>query len=92
MSDSNRELLFNTELCERVSTLRRERGWTAEQMATALGVPPDRYRKYEKRSPLPAYLMVSFCLVVDCDLDYLLTGRKRVVTTAKPQAEGLRRA
>jgi transcriptional regulator with XRE-family HTH domain len=91
MNDSNRELLFNAALCERVSNLRRERGWTAEQMATALGVPSDRYRKYEKRSPLPAYLMESFCLIVDCDLDYLLTGRKRVMVAAR-QSEVQRRA
>jgi transcriptional regulator with XRE-family HTH domain len=78
MPDSNDELLFNNALCARVQTLRKERGWTAEQMATALGIPPDRYRKYETRSPLPAYLMERFATITDCELDYLLTGRSRV--------------
>jgi transcriptional regulator with XRE-family HTH domain len=69
------EYMFNNELCIRVKELRTKRGWTAAQMATALGVPPDRYRKYETRSPLPAYLMPRFCLIVSCDFEYLLTGK-----------------
>lgn len=72
MSD---EAMFNESLCARVHELRNERGWTAAQMATALGVPPERYRKYEYRSPIPAYLMERFALIVGCDLDYLLTGK-----------------
>lgn len=91
MNDQNRELLFNNAFCERVQTLRKERGWTAEQMATALGVPPDRYRKYEKRSPLPAYLMEQFCLVVDCEMEYLVTG-KRKAGASRPSELGKRRA
>lgn len=63
-------------------------------MATALGVPSDRYRKYEYRSPLPAYLMERFALIVGCDLEYLITGKVRRSTSpspAAPQGE-LRRA
>ncbi len=76
MPDPNEELLFNNSLCGRVKSLRTERGWTADQMATALGVPADRYRKYETRSPLPAYLMPRFCLLAQCEFDYLLTGKR----------------
>ena len=76
----NEELVFNDAYCQRVRDLRDERGWTAAQMATALGIPPDRYRKYEYRSPLPPYLVERFCLIVGCDIDYLLTGRSRQKT------------
>lgn len=72
MSD---EAQFNEALCARTHALRNERGWTSAQMATALGVPPDRYRKYEYRSPIPAYLMERFAVIVGCDLQYLLTGK-----------------
>jgi len=75
MSDANDEALFNNAYCARVRELRIERGWTAEQMATALGIPPDRYRKYEVRSPLPAYLVERFALIVGRDIAYVLTGR-----------------
>jgi DNA-binding XRE family transcriptional regulator len=81
------EASFNESLCARVHQLRNERGWTSAQMATALGVPPDRYRKYEYRSPLPAYLMERFSLIVGCDVDYLLTGKSRKAANPSPLAQ-----
>lgn len=75
MSD---EAAFTEALCARVHRLRNERGWTAQQMATALGVPPDRYRKYEYRSPLPHYLIERFALIVGRDIEYVLTGNRSV--------------
>jgi transcriptional regulator with XRE-family HTH domain len=66
---------FNDALFARVRSLRKQRDWTAEQMATALGIPADRYRKYESRTPLPHYLIERFALIVGKDIDYVLTGR-----------------
>ena len=75
MTDENVESLFNAAYQARVREAREARKWTAEQMATALGIPADRYRKYETRSPLPAYLIERFCLIAGVDLHWLLTGR-----------------
>ena len=75
MGTGSHELAFNDALCARVHRLRNERGWTSEQMATALGVPPDRYRKYEYRSPLPSYLVERFALIVGQDISYVLTNK-----------------
>jgi len=72
----NEEAEFNERLCARVHRLRNERGWSAAQMATALGIPPDRYRKYEYRSPLPHYLIERFALIVGRDIEYVLTGNR----------------
>lgn len=72
---NNEESIFNDALCARVHRLRNERGWTAQQMATALGIPPERYRKYEYRSPLPHYLVERFALIVGRDIEYVLTGK-----------------
>ena len=69
------ELEFNESLLKRVHTLRNERGYTAEQMAIALGIPPERYRKYETRTPLPQYLIERFAIIVDRDVEYILTGK-----------------
>lgn len=80
MATENEEFLFNNALCERVKRLRVERGWTAEQMAKALGIPPDRYRKYENRSPLPAYLMERFALLANTTVSYLVTGQHQSST------------
>ena len=71
----NDEARFNDALCARIHRLRNERGWTAQQMATALGIPAERYRKYEYRSPLPYYLMERFALIVGRDIEYVLLGR-----------------
>lgn len=74
----NEEARFVDALCARVHRLRNERGWTAAQMATALGVPAERYRKYEYRSPLPHYLIERFALIVGRDIEYVLTGNRAV--------------
>lgn len=47
---------------------------TAEQMAKVLGIPPERYRKYEYRTPLPHYLIEQFALIVGRDVEFILTG------------------
>lgn len=86
----NEEAAFNEALCARVHQLRNDRGYTSAQMGTALGVPPERYRKYEYRSPLPAYLMQRFCVIVGCDLEHLLTGKLRKARKTETGADKLR--
>jgi hypothetical protein len=81
----NEEAEFNERLCARVHRLRNERGWTAQQMATALGVPPERYRKYEYRSPLPHYLIERFALIVGRDIEYVLTGTRTPIRATAPE-------
>jgi transcriptional regulator with XRE-family HTH domain len=71
----NEETTFVDALCRRVGELRRSRGWTQEQMALALGVPLDRYKKYEVRSPLPMYLIERFATIVGRDIEYIVTGK-----------------
>jgi DNA-binding XRE family transcriptional regulator len=83
-----REQEFNEAFIARVKRLREERGWTSEQMATALGIPAERYRKYEYRTPLPQYLIEPFAIVVDRDVHYLLTGK---ATETKRAPSSLRR-
>ncbi|MGL5362629.1 MAG: helix-turn-helix domain-containing protein [Bosea sp. (in: a-proteobacteria)] len=75
MTTASEELLFNQAYSARIRELRLERGWTADQMATALGVPADRYRKYEVRSPMPLYLVERFALIVARDVSYVVTGK-----------------
>lgn len=86
MADSNDEAMFNTAYCARVRAARDHRGWTAEQMATALGIPPDRYRKYEVRSPLPLYLVERFCIITGEELTYMVTGKRRIAVTRSDTA------
>jgi transcriptional regulator with XRE-family HTH domain len=82
----NEEARFNDALCARVHRLRNERGWTAQQMATALGIPAERYRKYEYRSPLPHYLLERFALIVGRDVEYVLFGKSAVGRLYMPES------
>lgn len=63
-------------MCARIQRLRIERDWTQQQMATAIGVPFERYKKYETRSPMPAYLIPRFALHVSRSISYILTGKE----------------
>jgi len=92
MSDVNDELLFNQAYCARLRDMRNQRGWTAEQMATALGVPPDRYRKYEVRSPMPVYLIERFALIVGQDVHYIVTGKNERRGVVQQSNQSLLRA
>ena len=74
---NNEELAFNNALMNRLRTWREEKNWTAAQMATALGIPADRYRKYETRSVLPPYLFERVCLICDASFENLILGTPR---------------
>lgn len=66
---------------ERTRRLRGEKGWTQAQMALALGIPEERYRKYETRTPLPHDLLERFALITGKSIHYIVTGREQGVTT-----------
>lgn len=76
MSDSD-EFIFNNGYCERTKRFRNETNMSAEEMAKLLSIPADRYRKYESRSPMPLYLVPTFCRIVGCDLEHLILGKPR---------------
>jgi transcriptional regulator with XRE-family HTH domain len=76
MSEEGQKFQFDNAFCARVQELREGKGWVAEQMATALGIPVDRYRKYETRSPMPHYLIPQFAQVVDRSIEYVMTGKE----------------
>lgn len=73
------EAQFNDQLCARTQRLRIEREWTQQQMAAAIGVPFERYKKYESRSPMPPYLIPRFAQVLDRSISYILTGKDEAV-------------
>lgn len=60
----------------RTKALRVLTGMSAQQMATALGVPFERYKKYESRTPLPQALIEPFALIARVSVEFLVTGRR----------------
>jgi transcriptional regulator with XRE-family HTH domain len=59
-----------------VKALRQLKGVTSGQMAILLGVPAERYRKYESRTPMPHALIEQFALITGVAVEFLVTGRR----------------
>jgi transcriptional regulator with XRE-family HTH domain len=78
MAVDNSELDFNSGFVRRVKEAREAMGWTQAFMAHSLGIPFERYKKYEQRSPLPHYLVAKFCELTGSDIHYLMTGARRL--------------
>jgi transcriptional regulator with XRE-family HTH domain len=77
MALDNFELEFDNSFVRRVKEAREAMGWTQAFMAESLGIPLERYKKYEQRSLLPHYLIARFCQLTSCDIHYLMTGEHR---------------
>lgn len=67
---------FDELFVARTRALRELKGWTALEMATALGIPADRYRKYETRTPMPHDLLDRFAMITGVSVEFLITGRR----------------
>jgi transcriptional regulator with XRE-family HTH domain len=48
---------------------------TQQEIAAVLGLTQPTYAKYEKRSPLPFYLMERFCQICQVRAEWLITGK-----------------
>lgn len=67
---------FEAEFVARTQALRKTKFNSAKEMALALGIPQERYAKYETRTPMPHALIEPFALIVGVPVAYLITGRK----------------
>jgi transcriptional regulator with XRE-family HTH domain len=54
---------FSIRFCERTRAIREAMGWSQKEMAHALGIPLENYKKYEKRTPIPHRLITRYCLI-----------------------------
>lgn len=62
MPDASKEL--DRAFVQRTKELREKRGYTQAQVALALGIELERYKKYEQRSPMPHAFVPRFLLCV----------------------------
>lgn len=67
---------FDALYIARTKALRQHKGLTSGQMATLLGVPAERYRKYESRTPMPHALIEQFAHITGVSVEFLVTGRR----------------
>lgn len=59
---------------QRTKQLREQSGRTQEQMAELLGIPVERYKKYETRSVMPPYHIGRFMVAVGLHAGHLVGG------------------
>ena len=79
---------FDALYIARVKALRQLKGLTAGQMATLLGVPAERYRKYESRTPMPHAFIEQFALITGVSVEFLVTGRRAAGKGPYPDVPG----
>ena len=66
---------FLAGLHSRMRTLREGQGMSQTELARRLKCTREQWSKYETRSPLPLDLVVPFCRLMGCEVEYLLVGR-----------------
>ena len=92
MPIENDEATFNSSFVQRVKDARAASGLTQAQAADSLGIPLERYKKYEQRTQLPHYLAERFCDLTGIDIHYLMTGKfQKPHTPVGPAFERRRR-
>lgn len=67
---------FDALYIARIRALRDLSGKTQREMALALGIEHEAYKKYEKRSPMPLALVERFAVIVGYPVEFVVTGRK----------------
>lgn len=61
---------------QRLRDLRLARSWTAEQAAEALNANVVAYRKWEKRTNPPLWVLPRVVLIYGTSYEWLFTGRR----------------
>ena len=76
MLQENEYKTFNASFCRKTKELRQRTGMSAASMASLLGIPMERYVKYENRSPIPHYLIRRFIAITDSSFDEMFGYKK----------------
>ncbi|MFZ5783952.1 MAG: helix-turn-helix domain-containing protein [Pseudomonadota bacterium] len=69
------ERAYHESFRRRLKDLREELQWSQADMANALGLSLDNYKKYEIRSKFPPHQYEKLALVTHKSVDFIVTGR-----------------
>lgn len=73
-SEDQAERAYHEAFRARLVGLRLDLGYSQPQMAEALGLSLDNYKKYETRSKFPSHLLNKLALVTHRPLEFIVTG------------------
>lgn len=76
---------FKAKFISRTAMARENAGFTQEEMARALGINQSKYHKYESRSLMPHYLLLTFCVLAKVSMEWMYTAAVEVKPLASPK-------
>jgi transcriptional regulator with XRE-family HTH domain len=76
-TDPTTERAYHQAFRDRLKRLRDDLGYSQSQMAEALGVSLQNYKKYEIRSKFPAHMLNKLALITHRPLKFIVTGQGR---------------
>jgi len=74
MTEKQKQVRYEGQFQARVELARTAANYDRPGMAKALGVPLDRYTRYESRHMMPLYLIPKFCKLTSVAVSWLITG------------------
>lgn len=69
-----RERAFNRRFCLAVRKARDDANLTQAETAMRLGIPRQRYRRYESSTPMPHNLLIAFTTLTQTTIGRLFTA------------------
>jgi transcriptional regulator with XRE-family HTH domain len=75
MAGSTTEREYYEAFSARLKATRQSLGWTQAQMAKALGVEYENFKKYEAGVRFPLHVIERLALVTQRSVDYWVTGK-----------------
>lgn len=66
------------DICGRVKKARKDAQYTQKRIADALGIDRDKYKQYEKRTPLRFEYWDEFCKLTGVEIGWLMTGKQNI--------------
>jgi len=69
-------MLNLSEISQRIDLIRRQKGWTQEQLATALALSQPAVSKYLKERIPPAETLLLLAQIGNTTMEWILTGQK----------------
>lgn len=69
-------MLNISEISQRIDIIRRQKGWTQEQLASALALSQPAVSKYLKERIPPAETLLRLAQIGNTTMEWILTGQK----------------
>lgn len=89
MADAKEPLTdWRDRFAKRIRQLRTDHNLTQREVAEAIDVGFEAYRKYEQRGSAPAHVLPDLARLYNISIEFLVTGRQPLAAGPPPEGEG----